>query len=500
MKGICTLILAALLVLQPAAANVVWAREVRLEMGDEDGSRMKAVAAAAEAAGAQVQGGPDAAVSAPGQAAAVGTPGPDAGDAIMADTSGQEPGAAAMTGTPGPDAGDAVMADTSGQEPGDAVMAAAPAAAVEVQAPSALLMEASTGQVIYEKDADQKRSPASITKIMTLILIFDALESGKIKMTDEVVTSAYAKSMGGSQVFLEEGEKQTVETLIKCIIIASGNDASVTMAEYIGGTEQEFVRMMNERAAGLGMTNTHFVDCCGLTDSPDHVTTARDIAIMSRELINRYPQIHNYSTIWMENITHVTKQGTKEFGLSNTNKLLKMATNFTVTGLKTGSTSLAKYCLSATAEKDGVRLIAVVMAAPDFKARFADAQTMLNYGYANCRLYEDKEMLPLPQMAVTGGVADQVPLYYEGSFSYLSLSGEDLDQVEKNLVLEESLPAPVTKGQAAGVITYTLGGKKLGEVRVLAAADVEEAGYMDYLKKLAGAWLGTAGWLPQASD
>lgn len=255
MKGICMLILAALLVLQPAAANVVWAREVRLEVGDEDGSRMKAVAAAAEAAGAQVQGGPDAAVSAPGQAAAASadTPGPDAGDAIMA-------------GASGPDAGTAVMADTTGQEPGDAVMAAAPAAAVEVQAPSALLMEASTGQVIYEKDADQKRSPASITKIMTLILIFDALESGKIKMTDEVVTSAYAKSMGGSQVFLEEGEKQTVETLIKCIIIASGNDASVTMAEYIGGTEQEFVRMMNERAAGLGMTNTHFVDCCGLTD------------------------------------------------------------------------------------------------------------------------------------------------------------------------------------------------------------------------------------------
>ncbi len=473
MKGICTLILAALLALQPAAANVVWAREVRLEVGGDAGeSQMKAVAAAAEAAGAAAQSGPEA------EAAAQNSP--------NAEAAAQDDSAAAASGEaegPGPDAGDAVMAN-------------APAAAVEVQAPSALLMEASTGQVIYEKDADQKRSPASITKIMTLILIFDALESGKIKLTDEVVTSAYAKSMGGSQVFLEEGEKQTVETLIKCIIIASGNDASVTMAEYIGGTEQEFVRMMNERAAGLGMTNTHFEDCCGLTDSQDHVTTARDIAIMSRELINRYPQVHNYSTIWMENITHVTKQGTKEFGLSNTNKLLKMATNFTVTGLKTGSTSLAKYCLSATAEKDGVRLIAVVMAAPDYKARFADAQTMLNYGYANCRLYEDKEMLPLPQMAVTGGVVDQVPLYYEGGFSYLSLSGEDLDQVEKSLVLDESLPAPVTKGQRAGVITYTLGGRKLGEVKVLAAADVEEAGYMDYLKKLAGAWLGTAGWLP----
>lgn len=259
-------------------------------------------------------------------------------------------------------AGD-VQASGDVQTAGDAQ--AAPAdqsqAAVQIAAPSAILMEASTGQVIYEKDADEKRSPASVTKVMTLILIFDALQSGKIQLTDEVVTSAHAKSMGGSQVFLEEGEKQTVETLIKCIVIASGNDASVAMAEYIAGSEDEFVRMMNERAAGLGMANTHFVDCCGLTESPDHYTTARDIAIMSRELINKYPQIHNYSTIWMENITHVTKQGTKEFGLSNTNKLLKMATNFTVTGLKTGSTSIAKYCLSATAEKDGVRLIAAIM-------------------------------------------------------------------------------------------------------------------------------------------
>ncbi|WP_337424783.1 D-alanyl-D-alanine carboxypeptidase family protein, partial [Alitiscatomonas sp.] len=211
----------------------------------------------------------------------------------------------------------------------------------QIAAPSALLMEASTGTVIFEKNADEPRNPASVTKIMTLILIFDALQSGKIRLDDQVVTSAYAKSMGGSQVFLEEGEMQTVETLIKCIVIASGNDASVAMAEYIGGDEGTFVRMMNERAAGLGMERTRFVDCCGLTDSPDHVTTARDIALMSRELITKYPQIINYSTIWMENITHVTKQGTKEFGLSNTNRLLKMPVNFQVTGLKTGSTSIA---------------------------------------------------------------------------------------------------------------------------------------------------------------
>lgn len=353
-----------------------------------------------------------------------------------------------------------------------------------IQAPSAILMEASTGQVIYEKDADEKRSPASITKIMTLILIFDALDSGKIKLTDEVVTSAHAKSMGGSQVFLEEGEVQTVETLIKCIVVASGNDASVAMAEYIAGTEDEFIKMMNERAAALGMTNTHFEDCCGLTESPTHVTTARDIAIMSRELINKYPQIHNYSTIWMENITHVTKQGTKEFGLSNTNKLLKMATNFNVTGLKTGSTSVAKYCLSATAEKDGVRLIASIMAAPDYKVRFADAQTLLNYGYANCKLYEDKDMIPLPNMIVDNGVEEEVPLKYGGSFSYLSLKGEDFAAIEKKLELVPSLPAPLEEGQPAGSLIYTLGGKKIGEVPILTAQAVREAKFMDYLKRL----------------
>lgn len=364
----------------------------------------------------------------------------------------------------------------------------AAAAEVEIAAPNAVLMEASTGQVIYEKNPDEQKRPASITKIMTLILIFDAIDSGKIKLSDEVVTSAYAKSMGGSQVFLEEGEIQTVETLIKCIVVASGNDASVAMAEYIAGSESEFVRMMNERAAGLGMTGTHFEDCCGLTDSATHLTTARDIALMSRELITKYPQIHNYSTIWTENITHVTKQGSKEFGLSNTNKLLKMATNFKVTGLKTGSTSLAKYCLSATAEKDGVRLIAAIMAAPDYKARFADAKTLLNYGYANCRVYEDKEMPQLPEILVRSGVQDTVSVRYAGGFSYLSLNGEDFQNIEKKLMLPEELEAPVTEGEKVGVLRYELGGKVLGEVEIFAAEAVEKAGFGDYLRKLLGSW------------
>ncbi len=354
----------------------------------------------------------------------------------------------------------------------------------EIQAPSAVLMEASTGQVIYEKNADEQRSPASITKIMTLILIFDAIDQGKIAMTDEVVTSAHAKSMGGSQVFLEEGEVQTVETMIKCIVIASGNDASVAMAEKIAGSEEAFVAMMNERAAGLGMSNTHFEDCCGLTDSTTHVTTARDIALMSRELITKYPAIHNYSTIWMDQITHVTKQGTKEFGLSNTNKLLKMATDFRTTGLKTGSTSLAKYCLSATAEKDGVRLIASIMAAPDYKARFADAKTLLDYGYANCKLYEDGEMPELPQMPVADGVEESVPLVYGSSFSYLGFAGEDFTGIEKKLLIPEMMEAPIEKGQKAGVLRYELDGKVLGEVDVLTDGTVEKAGYADYLQKL----------------
>ena len=195
--------------------------------------------------------------------------------------------------------------------------------AVQLAAPHGVLMEASTGKVIYEKEKDVRVSPASITKIMTLILIFDAVEQGKITMDEEVTTSAYAKSMGGSQVFLEEGEKQTVETLIKCIVIASGNDASVAMAEHISGSEEAFVQAMNHRAEELGMENTHFEDCCGLTESQNHYSSAYDVAVMSRELVVRYPKILEYSSVWMDTITHVTRQGSSEFGLTNTNKLIR---------------------------------------------------------------------------------------------------------------------------------------------------------------------------------
>lgn len=354
----------------------------------------------------------------------------------------------------------------------------------EVSAPSALLMEAKTGTVIYEKNADEPRNPASVTKIMTLILIFDALASGQIRLEDQVVTSAYAKSMGGSQVFLEEGEVQSVETLIKCIVIASGNDASVAMAEYVSGDEGTFVRKMNERAAGLGMEHTRFVDCCGLTTDPEHVTTARDIALMSRELLTRYPQITAYSTIWMESITHVTKQGSKEFGLSNTNKLLKMAANFRVTGLKTGSTSIAKYCLAATAEKDGIELIAAIMAAPDYKTRFRDAMTLLNYGYGNCRMYRDESIPALEPVLVKGGVKDEVKAEYRGEFTYLALHGEDFSGISRELILDQSLQAPVNKGDVLGYLIYKLGEEELGRVAIEASEAVEKAGFADYWRKV----------------
>ncbi len=352
---------------------------------------------------------------------------------------------------------------------------------------SAVLMEASTGTILYEKNADQALSPASITKIMTLILIFDALETGKLRLEDPVTVSAHAKSMGGSQVYLEEGEIQTVETMIKCIVVSSGNDASVAMAEHLAGSETEFVRQMNERAKGLGMTSTVFEDCCGLTDSATHVASARDVAIMSRELITKYPQIHDYSAIWMENITHNTAQGSSEFGLANTNKLLKQYEG--CNGLKTGSTSLAKYCVSATATRNGVTLVAVIMAAENYKVRFSEAATLLNYGFANCRLYTDEAPGELPVIPVENGVKEQMTLRYGESFSYLSVTGEDFSAITKEWIYEEPVKAPVTEGDVVGWLVYSLNEKEIGRVEIRAAENVPEAGYGDYWKKLWGAFL-----------
>ncbi len=351
-----------------------------------------------------------------------------------------------------------------------------------IQSKAAILMEASTGKILYENNADEIVSPASITKIMTLILIFDAINEGKIDYDDVVTTSEYAKSMGGSQVFLETGEKQTVETLVKCIIVASGNDASVCMAEYIAGSETEFVRMMNERARELGMTNTVFKDCCGLCDSMEHHTSARDVAIMSRELITKYPEIHNYSKIWMENITHVTNKGSIEFTLANTNKLLKQYE--WATGLKTGSTSLAKYCLSATACKDNIELIAVIMGAPDYKVRFSEAVTLLNYGYSVVSMYSDKNDEINREIKISGGVKKTVKIEPEKEFVYICGKDEMINNITKKVKLEKKVKAPAKSGSVVGKTEYYIGDNMIGEVNICLIENVRKAGYVDYLKKM----------------
>ena len=354
---------------------------------------------------------------------------------------------------------------------------------VQTEAPSAILMEISTGEMLYDKNSQEQRSPASITKIMTLLLIFEELESGNLKMEEEVITSAYAKSMGGSQVFLEEGEKQTVETMIKCIVVASGNDASVAMAEHIAGSESEFVKKMNDKAEKLGMVHTHFEDCCGLTDSSNHYTSAQDVAIMSRELIRRFPKILEYSSIWMENITHVTAQGSKEFCLTNTNKLVRSYDG--CVGLKTGSTSTAKYCVSAAAKRDNIMLLAVVMGAPDHKVRFKDAAAMLNYGFGICNLYIDENPEPPEPAKIKKGVKEQVNCEYKETFHYLDTQGNKLDQIEKSTEYKENLKAPIKKGDVVGKIVYRLDGKEIGNIDLVSTENIKKANFLDYLKKAA---------------
>ncbi len=360
-------------------------------------------------------------------------------------------------------------------------------AEVAVSSPSVLLIESSTGQVIYENNATERRSPASITKIMTLLLAFEAIEDGKASLDDSVTVSEYASSMGGSQVYLAQGEVQTLDTMLKCIAVSSGNDASVAVAEHLAGSEQAFVEKMNERAAELGMADTHFEDCCGLTDSDNHYSTAKDVAIMSRELTVNHPKIFDYTTIWMEDITHETRQGTSKFTLNSTNRLLKQYQY--ATGLKTGSTSKAKYCISATASKDGIDLIAVVMGAPDYKTRFADAQALLTYGFGVCSLFVDENKGELPALSVEGGTAEVVSLKYQGEFRYLDVEGNQLQNIEKVLEVVKDVQAPVEEGAEAGRVKYLLNGKEIGSVPVLFAESVEKAGIFDYFRKVLGLFL-----------
>lgn len=340
---------------------------------------------------------------------------------------------------------------------------------VEISAQSAILMEASTGKIIYEKNPDEKMAPASVTKVMTMLLIFDAIEEGKIKLEDSVTVSEFAASMGGSQVYLEPGETQTVDTMLKCIAVASANDAAVAMAEYIAGSEAEFVKKMNERAAGLGMKNTHFENSNGL-DIDGHLTTARDIALMSQELIMKYPKIHDYSMIWMENITHTTKKGTSEFGLSNTNKLVRFYEY--ATGLKTGSTSKAKFCLSATAKKNDVELVAALMAAPDSKQRMKDATILLNYGFGRCTKYVDDKPIQLKNIEVKRGIKREVPAEIKGKFAYIDTEGIDLTGMKRKIDVKTKIKAPVKKGDKVGKVIYLLNKKEVGSIPITAGESI----------------------------
>jgi D-alanyl-D-alanine carboxypeptidase (penicillin-binding protein 5/6) len=349
---------------------------------------------------------------------------------------------------------------------------------LEITSDAAVLMEGSTGQIIYDKNKDEKLRPASVTKVMTLLLIFEAIDSGKIKLTDQVTVSEHAASMGGSQVYLEPFETQDVNTLIKCISIASANDASVAMAEMLAGSEESFVAAMNERAKELGMLNTNFVNACGL-DVDNHYTTAYDIALMSRELITKHPEISQYSTVWMDTFVHTTRKGQTEFGLTNTNKLIKQYNG--ITGLKTGSTGLAKYCLSATAKRNDMDMIAVILAAPSTKVRFSEAAKLLDYGFANCSIFKDKnEDLVVNPIPVKQGIADSVGYRAKDEFSYVCLKGTNPADIKKEITLAENIVAPITENFKVGEVTYTLNGKKIGTVDIVAAETVEKAKFKDY--------------------
>lgn len=357
---------------------------------------------------------------------------------------------------------------------------------LNITSASAVLLEGSTGSILYEKNKDEQRFPASITKIMTLVLIFEALDSGKISLTDKVSVSEHAASMGGSQVYLEPNETQTVDDMIKCITIASANDACVAMSEFIAGSETEFVAMMNAKAQELGMQNTKFMNCCGLDDEISvggHYSSAYDIALMSRELIMKHPEVTKYSTTWMDSIIHVTKKGESEFGLTNTNKLVRTYTG--ITGLKTGSTSKAKYCLSASANRNGMDLIAVVMAAPEPKTRFAEAASMLDYGFANCSMYEDDNKdVVLEPVKVKRGVQDEIQPQVTSSYKYLLLKDKTADKITKEVTIYKDICAPVKQGDQIGELVYYYDGQQIGSLPITSAEEVGEAKYMNYLEKI----------------
>lgn len=350
---------------------------------------------------------------------------------------------------------------------------------------SALLMEEDTGTILYGQNSHEALPPASVTKVMTLLLIYEGERDGKFDWTDTVQVSEHAASMGGSQVFLEEGETQTAADMTKSIAIASANDAAVAMAEFLAGSEEAFVQKMNERAKELGMEDTNFVNACGL-DTEGHVSSAYDIALMSRELMENFPEIKEYTTTWQDSIVHKTRRGEETFGLTNTNKLIQWYDG--ATGLKTGSTGNALYCLSGTAERDGMGLIAVVMAAPDYKVRFREVMQLLDYGFANYAIEKGREKgYAMGEVPVEKGMTDTVEAVVAEEISVLVPKGKEA-QWETKTELLPAVSAPVEAGTKVGELVYLRDGEEVGRVELTAGENVEKANVDTMLRRMLAGW------------
>lgn len=350
---------------------------------------------------------------------------------------------------------------------------------------SALLMEEDTGTILYEQNSHEALPPASVTKVMTLLLIYEGERDGKFDWTDTVQVSEHAASMGGSQVFLEEGETQTAADMTKSIAIASANDAAVAMAEFLAGSEEAFVQKMNERAKELGMEDTNFVNACGL-DTEGHVSSAYDIALMSRELMENFPEIKEYTTTWQDSIVHKTRRGEETFGLTNTNKLIQWYDG--ATGLKTGSTGNALYCLSGTAERDGMGLIAVVMAAPDYKVRFREVMQLLDYGFANYAIEKGREKgYVMGEVPVEKGMTDTVEAVVAEEISVLVPKGKEA-QWETRTELLPAVSAPVEAGTKVGELVYLRDGEEVGRVELTAGENVAKANVDTMLRRMLAGW------------
>jgi len=352
-------------------------------------------------------------------------------------------------------------------------------------AKASLLMEAETGKILHENNAHEKLRPASVTKIMTMLLIYEALEQERIKWDDIVTISSHAASMGGSQIFLEVNEQQTVKDLVKSIVIASANDSAVAMAEFVSGSEEAFVTAMNGKARTLGMDSTSFVNACGL-DAEGHITTAYDIALMSRELITKYPEVFELSKIRLDTITHKTARGEEEFGLTNTNKLIRNYAG--ATGLKTGSTSEALYCISATAEKEGMQLIAVILAAPDSGTRFDSAMKLLDFGYANYALIAKEEAgTPMGEVQIYKGKTESTPVVIKEQHNMVAPKGKHVE-LSGEVVIFEPLTAPVEKGQIAGEVIYSWEGEEVGRSQLIVSEDISRASVSNMMERMFKRW------------